>query len=120
MKTSMRAARLKRGVLAAMAAGLALGSLVLASTASAAVKLPTERRGEALRRQRDGDGEHPALPALQPVGQRATTSSISSTTIQTAGTGSGTGISDATERHHRHRGVRRLPVAAACPSPTRT
>ena len=40
MKTSMRAACLKQGVLVAMASGLALGSLALASTASAAVKLP--------------------------------------------------------------------------------
>ena len=94
MKTSMRAARLKRGLFVAAASGLALGSAALASPASAAVKLPK------------GGVETPAGGTVTETGSTLLyplfnlwasgyNQKYSSTTIQTAGTGSGTGISEA-------------------------
>jgi len=94
VKTSMRAARLKRGLLVAAAAGLTLGSAALASPASASVKLPS------------GGVEKPAGGTVTETGSTLLyplfnlwasgyNQKYSNTTIQTAGTGSGTGISEA-------------------------
>ena len=94
MKTSMRAARVKRGVLVAMASGLALGSLALASTASAAVKLPKS----GVETPSGGTVTETGSTLLYPLFNlwaSGYNQQFSSTTIQTAGTGSGTGISEA-------------------------
>ncbi|MGD0748899.1 MAG: phosphate ABC transporter substrate-binding protein PstS [Acidimicrobiales bacterium] len=94
MKTSMRAARLKQGVLVAMASGLALGSLAFASTASAAVKLPKS----GVETPSGGSVTETGSTLLYPLFNlwaSGFNQQFSSTTIQTAGTGSGTGISEA-------------------------
>ena len=90
----MRSARVRRGVIAAAAAGLALSSVVLSTAASAAVKLPS------------GGVEKPAGGTVTETGSTLLyplfnlwasgyQEAYPSTTIQTAGTGSGTGISEA-------------------------
>ena len=120
MTKLMRATRLRRGVIAvAAAAGLALSSVVLSTAASAAAKLPS------------GGVEKPAGGTVTETGSTLLyplfnlwasgyNEKYSSVTIQTAGTGSGTGISDAHERDDRHRRLRRLPVAEQCRRPART
>ena len=95
MKISMRAARLTRGAVVAGLAGLTLSSAVLGSSAaSAAVKLPS------------GGVETPTGGTVTETGSTLLyplfnlwaggyNEKYSSVTIQTAGTGSGTGISEA-------------------------
>ena len=86
VKTLMGSTRLKRGVIAVATAGLTLSSVVLSSAASASIKLPEQRRGDALGRHGHRDRQHAALPALQPWAGGYNTK-YPSVTIQTAGTG---------------------------------
>ena len=95
MKTLIRAARLKRGAVVAVVGGLALSTALLGTTAaSAAAKLPKS------------GVETPAGGAVTETGSSLLyplfnlwaggyNEKYSSTTIQTASTGSGTGISEA-------------------------
>ena len=95
MKKLMRATRSRAGVIVVAAVGLALSSVVLStSAASASVKLPS------------GGVETPSSGTLTETGSTLLyplfnlwvggyNQKYSSVTIQTAGTGSGTGISDA-------------------------
>jgi phosphate transport system substrate-binding protein len=91
---STRTMRLRQGVIAAAVAGLALSSVVLSSAASASVKLPSS------------GVETPPAGSLSETGSTLLyplfnlwvggyTGKYSNVTVQTAGTGSGTGISDA-------------------------
>jgi phosphate transport system substrate-binding protein len=90
----MTASRFRRGVIAAAVAGLALSSVVLSTAASAAPKLPS------------GGVEKPAGGTVSETGSTLLyplfnlwasgyNEKYTNTTIQTAGTGSGTGISEA-------------------------
>ncbi len=94
MHKLMRATRFRAGVIAVAAAGLALSSVVLSTTASASVKLPSS------------GVETPPAGSLTETGSTLLyplfnlwvggyNQKYSSVTVQTAGTGSGTGISDA-------------------------
>ncbi len=94
MTKSTRTMRLRQGVIAAAVAGLALSSVVLSSAASASVKLPSS------------GVETPPAGSLSETGSTLLyplfnlwvggyTGKYSNVTVQTAGTGSGTGISDA-------------------------
>ncbi len=94
MKTSMRAARLTRGLLVAAASGLALGSAVLASPASASVKLPSGGVEKPAGGQVTETGSTLLYPLFN-LWASGYNEKYSNTTIQTAATGSGTGISDA-------------------------
>ena len=95
MKKLMSATRVQRGVIAVAAAGLALSSVVLSTTAaSASVKLPSS----GVEKPPAGTLTETGSTLLYPlfnlwVGGYNTT--YPSVTVQTAGTGSGTGISDA-------------------------
>jgi len=94
VKTLMRATRLTRGAIVVAAAGLALSSVVIGSAASASVKLPS------------GGVETPSGGTVSETGSTLMyplfnlwaggyNTKYPSMTIQTAGTGSGTGISEA-------------------------
>ena len=94
MKTSMLAARLKMGLIVATASGLALGSVALASPASAAVNLPKS----GVEKPAGGTVTETGSTLLYPLFNLWATgyhTQYPNTTIQTAGTGSGTGISEA-------------------------
>jgi phosphate transport system substrate-binding protein len=90
----MRAARLRQGVCIAMASGVAIGALALASPASAGVKLPKS----GVETPSGGTVTETGSTLLYPLFNLwagGFNEQFSSTTIQTAGTGSGTGISEA-------------------------
>jgi len=92
--TFMRAARLRRGVITAAVAGLALSSVVLSSAASASVKLPSS----GVETPPGGSLTETGSTLLYPLFNLwvgGYTQKFSNVTVQTAGTGSGTGISDA-------------------------
>ncbi len=94
MKTSMRATRLRRGVVVAVTAGLALGSAGFASVASAATKLPSS----GVETPAGGTVSETGSTLLYPLFNlwaAGYNTKFPSTTIQTASTGSGTGISEA-------------------------
>jgi phosphate transport system substrate-binding protein len=95
VKTLMRAARFKRGVIVAAAAGLALSSVVISSAASAAsVKLPKS----GVETPSGGTATETGSTLLYPLFNLwagGYNTKFPSVTIQTAGTGSGTGISEA-------------------------
>ena len=95
MKTSMRAARLKRGVLVAMASGLALGSAAFGfATAASAAKVTLN----TVEKPSSGTVTETGSTLLYPLFNlwaSGYNEKFSSTSIQTAGTGSGTGISEA-------------------------
>ncbi len=94
MTTFMRAARLRRGVITAAVAGLALSSVVLSSAASASVKLPSS----GVETPPGGSLTETGSTLLYPLFNLwvgGYTQKFSNVTVQTAGTGSGTGISDA-------------------------
>jgi phosphate transport system substrate-binding protein len=94
VKKLMAAARLTRGVVVTAAAGLALSSAVFSSAASASVKLPSS----GVETPPGGTVTETGSTLLYPLfnlwaggyGEK-----YPSVTIQTAGTGSGTGISEA-------------------------
>jgi phosphate transport system substrate-binding protein len=94
VKKLMAAARLRRGVVVTAAAGLALSSAVFSSAASASVKLPSS----GVETPPGGTVTETGSTLLYPLfnlwaggyGEK-----YPSVTIQTAGTGSGTGISEA-------------------------
>ncbi len=91
----MRTTRLRRGVIAVAAAGLALSSVVLSTAASASVKLPSS----GVETPSGGTVTETGSTLLYPLFNlwaSGYNQKYSSTSIQTAGTGSGTGISDAT------------------------
>ncbi len=94
MTKLMSATRLRVGVIALAAAGLALSSVVLSTAASASVKLPSS----GVEKPPAGTVTETGSTLLYPlfnlwVGGYNT--KYPSVTVQTAGTGSGTGISDA-------------------------
>ena len=94
MTKLMSATRLRAGMIALAAVGLALSSVVLSTAASASVKLPSS----GVEKPPAGTVTETGSTLLYPlfnlwVGGYNTT--YPSVTIQTAGTGSGTGISDA-------------------------
>ena len=94
MKTSMRAAWLTRGAIIATVATLALGSTLLSSAASASVKLPKS----GVETPSGGTVTETGSTLMYPIFNlwaSGFNEKFSSTTIQTAGTGSGTGISEA-------------------------
>ena len=95
MKTLMRAARFKRGAIVAAAAGLALSSVVISSAASAAsVKLPKS----GVETPSGGTVTETGSTLMYPLFNLwagGYNTKYPSMTIQTAGTGSGTGISEA-------------------------
>ncbi len=94
MKTLMRAARFKRGAIVAAAAGLALSSVVISSAASASTKLPKS----GVETPSGGTVTETGSTLLYPLFNLwagGYNTKYSSVTIQTAGTGSGTGISEA-------------------------
>ncbi len=95
MKTMMRAARFKRGAIVAAAAGLALSSVVISSAASAAsVKLPSS----GVETPPGGTVTETGSTLMYPLFNLwagGFNEKYPSVTIQTAGTGSGTGISEA-------------------------
>jgi len=95
VQTLKRAARLERGAVALAVAGLALTSLVFSSAASATAMLPSG----GVEKPPGGTVTETGSTLLYPLfnlwaGGYGTT--YPSVTIQTAGTGSGTGISEAT------------------------
>jgi phosphate transport system substrate-binding protein len=91
----MRATRLRRGVIAVAAAGLALSSIVLSTAAGAAAKLPSGGVEKPAGGQVTETGSTLLYPLFN-LWASGYNEKYSSTSIQTAGTGSGTGISDAT------------------------
>jgi phosphate transport system substrate-binding protein len=91
----MRATRLRRGVIAVAAAGLALSSVVLSTAAGAATKLPSGGVEKPTGGQVTETGSTLLYPLFN-LWASGYNQKFSSTSIQTAGTGSGTGISDAT------------------------
>jgi len=94
VKTLMRAARFKRGAIVAAAAGLALSTVVISSAASASVKLPKS----GVETPSGGTTTETGSTLLYPLFNLwagGYNTKYSSVTIQTAGTGSGTGISEA-------------------------
>jgi phosphate transport system substrate-binding protein len=92
----MRATRLRRGAITiAAAAGLALSSLAVSTAASAAAKLPSG----GVEKPSGGTVTETGSTLLYPLFNLWASGyeqQYSNTTIQTAGTGSGTGISEAT------------------------
>ncbi len=97
MTKSLGTTRLKRGVIASVAAGLALSSVVLSSAAAGAqsVKLPSS----GVETPPGGTLTETGSTLLYPLFNLwagGYTQKYPSVTVQTAGTGSGTGISDAT------------------------
>ena len=94
MKTLMRATRLKRGAIVTAVAGLALSSVVISSAASASVKLPSS----GVETPSGGTVTETGSTLLYPLFNLwagGYNTKFPSVTIQTAGTGSGTGISEA-------------------------
>ena len=94
MKTLMRATRLKRGAIVTGVAGLALSSVVISSAASASVKLPSS----GVETPSGGTATETGSTLLYPLFNLwagGYNTKFPSVTIQTAGTGSGTGISEA-------------------------
>jgi len=94
VKTLMRAAQFKRGAIVAAAAGLALSSVVISSAASASTKLPKS----GVETPSGGTVTETGSTLLYPLFNLwagGYNTKYSSVTIQTAGTGSGTGISEA-------------------------
>jgi phosphate transport system substrate-binding protein len=95
VKTLMRAARFKRGAIVAAAAGLALSSVVISSAASASsAKLPKS----GVETPSGGTVSETGSTLLYPLFNLwagGYNTKYPSMTIQTAGTGSGTGISEA-------------------------
>ena len=94
MNTSMRAAWLTRGAIVAMVATLALGSTLLGSAASASVKLPKS----GVETPSGGTVTETGSTLMYPIFNlwaSGYAEKFSNSTIQTAGTGSGTGISEA-------------------------
>jgi len=90
----MRAAWLTRGAIIATVATLALGSTLLSSAASASVKLPKS----GVETPSGGTVTETGSTLMYPIFNlwaSGFNEKFSSTTIQTAGTGSGTGISEA-------------------------
>jgi phosphate transport system substrate-binding protein len=90
----MPAARLKRGAVVAAVAGLALSSVVLSSAASASVKLPKS----GVETPAGGTVTETGSTLMYPLFNLwagGFNTKYPSVTIQTAGTGSGTGISEA-------------------------
>ena len=95
MSKLMSATRLRGGLIAVAAAGLALSSVVLSTGASAAVKLPSGGVEKPSGGQVTETGSTLLYPLFN-LWASGYNEKYSSTSIQTAGTGSGTGISDAT------------------------
>jgi phosphate transport system substrate-binding protein len=95
VKNPMRATRTRRGVIAVAAAGLALSSIVLSTAAGAAAKLPAGGVEKPSGGQVTETGSTLLYPLFN-LWASGYNQKYSSTSIQTAGTGSGTGISDAT------------------------
>ena len=95
MKISMRAARLTRGTVVATVAGVALGSALFGTAASAAsAKVPKS----GVETPSGGTVTETGSTLMYPLfnlWSGGYNGKYSSTTIQTAGTGSGTGISEA-------------------------
>lgn len=94
MKKLQRAARLNRGVIIAAVTGLALSSIVISSAASASVKLPKS----GVESPSGGTVTETGSTLMYPLFNLwagGYNTKYSNTTIQTAGTGSGTGISEA-------------------------
>jgi phosphate transport system substrate-binding protein len=94
LKTSTRAAWLTRGAAGAIVAALALSSAFVGSAASAATKLPKS----GVETPSGGTVTETGSTLLYPLFNlwaSGYSAKYSSTTIQTAGTGSGTGISEA-------------------------
>ncbi len=94
MTKLMSTTRLRRGVVAAAVAGLALSSVVLSTTASATVKLPASK----VETPSSGTLTETGSTLLYPLFNLwvgGYTQKYSHVQVQTAGTGSGTGISDA-------------------------
>jgi phosphate transport system substrate-binding protein len=94
VKTLMRATRLKRGAIVTAVAGLTLSSVVISSAASASVKLPSS----GVETPSGGTVTETGSTLLYPLFNLwagGYNTKFSSVTIQTAGTGSGTGISEA-------------------------
>ena len=94
MTKLMGTTRLKTGLIAAAAVGLALSSIVLTSAASASIKLPSS----GVETPSGGTVTETGSTLMYPLfnlwaGGYA--DKFSGSTIQTAGTGSGTGISSA-------------------------
>jgi phosphate transport system substrate-binding protein len=90
----MRATRLTRGVIALVAACLALSSVVLSTAASASTKLPSS----GVETPSGGSLTETGSTLLYPLFNLwagGYNEKFSSVNVQTAGTGSGTGISDA-------------------------
>ncbi len=94
MRTSMRAAGLKRGLFVVAASGLTLGSVALASPASASVKLPSGGVEKPAGGQVTETGSTLLYPLFN-LWASGYNEKYSNSTIQTAATGSGTGISEA-------------------------
>jgi phosphate transport system substrate-binding protein len=91
---SMSTTRLRRGVIAAAVAGLALSSVVLSTAASATVKLPASK----VETPSSGTLTETGSTLLYPLFNLwvgGYTQKFPKVQVQTAGTGSGTGISDA-------------------------
>src|ERR1700728_3757252 len=91
---SMSTTRLRRGVIAAAVAGLALSSVVLSTAASATVKLPASK----VETPSSGTLTETGSTLLYPLFNLwvgGYTQKFPKVQMQTAGTGSGTGISDA-------------------------
>jgi phosphate transport system substrate-binding protein len=95
VKNPMRATRTRRGVIAVAAAGLALSSIVLSTAAGAAAKLPSGGVEKPAGGQVTETGSTLLYPLFN-LWASGYNAKYSNTSIQTAGTGSGTGISDAT------------------------
>ena len=94
MKNLMAAARLTRGVVITAVAGLALSSAVFSSAASASVKLPSS----GVETPSGGTVTETGSTLMYPLFNLwagGYNTKFPSSTIQTAGTGSGTGISEA-------------------------
>ena len=94
MTKLMRTTRLTRGVIAIAAACLALSSVVLSTAASASTKLPSS----GVETPSGGTLTETGSTLLYPLFNLwagGYNTKFSSVTVQTAGTGSGTGISDA-------------------------
>lgn len=94
MKKLQRAARLNRGVIIAAVTGLALSSIVISSAASASVKLPKSGVESPTGGTVTETGSTLMYPLFN-LWAGGYNTKYSNTTIQTAGTGSGTGISEA-------------------------
>ncbi len=94
MTKSMSTTRLRRGFIAAAVAGLALSSVVLSTAASATVKLPASK----VETPSSGSLTETGSTLLYPLFNLwvgGYTQKFPKVQMQTAGTGSGTGISDA-------------------------